>query len=130
MNSTPDPNALAALLTEVRELGTLVARLPDPSVAPPAITEDLVVIGTQARNAVDALSRLQALAPLGFSAELDVLLHRMNNFFTGIASLATLCRDDVLGAPVLSASLVEVEQKARRAADRVRELARGQRQLA
>lgn len=126
MSATPDPSALEALVAEVRELGTLVARLPDPRVAPPAITEDLVVIGTQARNAVDALPRIQELAPLGFGAELDVLLHRMNNFFTGIASLATLCRDDVLGAPALSASLVEVERKARSAADRVRELARGQ----
>ncbi len=127
MTATQEVEALASLATEIRALASTVAELPQPSVAPPAIVEDLTVIGSQARNALAALARLQELAPYGPAAELDTLLHRMNNFFTGIASLATLCRDDVLGAPALSALLVEVERQARRSADCVRELARTQR---
>ena len=127
MSVTEEGEALASLATEIRALASMVAELPQPSVAPPAIVEDLTVIDSQARNALGALTRLQELAPHGASAELDTLLHRMNNFFTGIASLATLCRDDVRGAPALSARLVEVELQARRAANCVRELARTQR---
>lgn len=124
MGNPMHADALVALATEIRVLGAMVDDLPAPSAGPPAIAEDLTVIALQARNALSALARLQELVPQGASAELDTLLHRMNNFFTGIASLATLCRDDVRGAPALSAKLVEVEQQARRAADCVRVLAR------
>lgn len=124
MTNPMHADALIALASEIRVLGAMVDDLPTPSVGPPAIAEDLTVIALQSRNSLAALARIQELVPQGASAELDTLLHRMNNFFTGIASLATLCRDDVRGAPVLSTKLVEVEQQARRAADCVRELAR------
>ncbi|OGQ21992.1 MAG: hypothetical protein A2138_25860 [Deltaproteobacteria bacterium RBG_16_71_12] len=124
MTEANDGGALLALVTEIRVLGAMIDGLPAPEVAPPAIAEDLTVIAMQTRNALATLERLQELVPRGPSAELDALLHRMNNHFTGVASLATLCRDDVRGAPDLSARLAEVEQQARRAADCVRALAR------
>lgn len=115
---------VASLAVEVRHLVQMVGALPPPAAAPPAIIEDLSVISTQAHNALGVVVRLEELAPYGAGPELDALLHRMNNCFTGIASLATLCRDDVRGAPALYSRLVDVEQQARRAADCVRELAR------
>ncbi len=114
----------ATLVAEIVALGVLVEGLPLPAEAPPAIAEDMAVVRTQAHNAVAAIEHLNGLVARGSCGELDTLLHRLNNFFTGIASLATLCRDDVRGAPALSAQLVAVEAQARRAADRVRELAR------
>lgn len=124
MTETNEGGAPLSLVTAVRLLGALVDVLPAPNAGPPAIAEDLTVIAMQTRNALATLERLQDLVPRGPSAELDALLHQMNNHFTGIASLANLARDDVRGAPALSAQLAEVEQKARRAADGVRELAR------
>lgn len=127
MRALIDPSAVEAVVAAIRSLASMVAELPPKDAAPAAIVEDLAVIHTQSRNATTAMQRLVELAPQGNSSELEVLLHRLNNFFTGIASLATLCRDDVRGAPDLHARLVEVEQQARRAADSVRELARGHR---
>lgn len=127
MRAVIDPAAVEAVVAAIRSLASMVAELPPKDAAPAAIIEDLAVIHTQTHNATAAMQRLVELAPQGSTAELDVLLHRLNNFFTGIASLATLCRDDVRGAPDLYSRLVEVEQQARRAADSVRELARSQR---
>jgi len=127
MRAVIDPAAVEAVVTAIRSLATMVAELPPKDAAPSAIVEDLAVIHTQTHNATAAMQRLVELAPQGSTAELDVLLHRLNNFFTGIASLATLCRNNVRGAPDLYSRLVEVEQQARRAADSVRELARSQR---
>lgn len=124
MSEPTQAERAAALVTEIETLGSLVDALPLPAEAPPAIAEDMAVVRTQAKNAVASIALLKGLIDRGSCGEIDTLLHRLNNYFTGIASLATLCRDDVRGAPALTAQLVEVEAQARRAADRVRELAR------
>ncbi len=124
MSEPTQAERVDALVAEIEALGALVDALPLPASAPTDIAEDMAVVRTQTQNAVASIERLRSLVERGSCGEVDTLLHKLNNYFTGIASLATLCRDDVRGAPALSAQLVAVEAQARRAADRVRELAR------